>query len=81
MVLVVKNLPANAKDMRDVGLAPESGRSPGGGATHSSNLAWRIPWTEQPSGLQSIVSQRAGHDQSDLAHSTQCYPTTEVILF
>ena len=29
--------------------------------THSSNLAWRIPWTE-PGGLQSIVSQRVGHD-------------------
>ena len=33
-----------------------------GMATHSSNLAWRIPWTEEPSGLQSIGSQRAGHD-------------------
>ena len=31
-------------------------------ATHSSILAWRIPWTEEPSGLQSIGSQRVGHD-------------------
>ena len=31
-------------------------------ATHSSNLAWRIPWTEKPGGLQSIGSQRVGHD-------------------
>ena len=31
-------------------------------ATHSSILAWKIPWTEEPGGLQSIVSQRAGHD-------------------
>ena len=31
-------------------------------ATHSSILAWRIPWTEEPSGLLSIGSQRAGHD-------------------
>ena len=31
-------------------------------ATHSSILAWRIPWTEEPGGLQSIGSQRAGHD-------------------
>ena len=31
-------------------------------ATHSSLLAWRIPWTEQPGGLQSRGSQRAGHD-------------------
>ena len=31
-------------------------------ATHSSILAWRIPWTEDPSGLQSMGSQRVGHD-------------------
>ena len=31
-------------------------------ATHSSNLAWRIPWTEEPDRLQSMGSQRAGHD-------------------
>ena len=31
-------------------------------ATHSSNLAWKIPWAEEPGGLQSMVSQRAGHD-------------------
>ena len=31
-------------------------------ATHSSILAWRIPWTEAPDGLQSMVLQRAGHD-------------------
>ena len=31
-------------------------------ATHSSILAWRIPWTEEPGGLQSTVSQRVGHD-------------------
>ena len=31
-------------------------------ATHSSVLAWRIPWTEEPGGPQSIVLQRAGHD-------------------
>ena len=31
-------------------------------ATHSSILAWRIPWTEKPSGLQSMGSQRVGHD-------------------
>ena len=33
-----------------------------GMATHSSILAWRIPWTEEPGRLQSIVSHRAGHD-------------------
>ena len=31
-------------------------------ATHSSTLAWRIPWTEQPGGLQSMGSQRVRHD-------------------
>ena len=36
-------------------------------ATHSSILAWRIAWTEEPGGLQSIGSQRVGHDRSDLA--------------
>ena len=30
--------------------------------THSSVLAWEIPWTEEPCGLQSMVSQRAGHN-------------------
>ena len=33
-----------------------------GMATHSSTLAWRIPWTEGPCGLQSVGSQRIGHD-------------------
>ena len=33
-----------------------------GMATHSSILAWRIPWTEEPGGLQSMGSQRVEHD-------------------
>ena len=33
-----------------------------GMATHSSILAWRIPWTEEPGGLQSMGSQKVGHD-------------------
>ena len=33
-----------------------------GMATHSSILAWRIPWTEEPGGLQSLGLQRVGHD-------------------
>ena len=40
-----------------------------GMATHSSILAWRIPWTEETGGLQSMGSQRVGHDQNDLAHT------------
>ena len=31
-------------------------------ATHSGTLAWEIPWTEKPGGLQSMGSQRGGHD-------------------
>ena len=38
-------------------------------ATHSSILAWRIPWTEEPGGLQSTRSQTVGHDWSNLACS------------
>ena len=37
-------------------------------ATHSSILAWKIPWTEEPGRLQSMGSQRVGHD-SDFTHS------------
>ena len=37
-------------------------------ATHSSILAWRIPWLEEPGGLESTGSQRVGHDCSDLVH-------------
>ena len=50
-------------DARDTGSIPGSGRSSGGGnATHSSILAWRIPWTEEPGGLQSPGSQTVEHN-------------------
>ena len=42
-------------------------------ATHSSILAWGIPWTEKPGGQQSIGSQRVGHDWSKLARMTPPY--------
>ena len=58
---MVKNQP--------VGAIGDAGSSPGLGnplekelATHSSILAWRIPWTEEPGGLQSMMSQRVRHD-------------------
>ena len=38
-------------------------------ATHSSTLAWRIPWTEEPGGLQSMGSQRVGHDWATNTHT------------
>ena len=45
------------------GLIPALGRSlEKGMETHSSILAWRIPWTEEPGGLQSMESQRVGHN-------------------
>ena len=70
MVLVVKNPPATAGDVRGVGAIPGSGRFPRRNpltAAHSSILAWRIPWTEEPGRLQSIASQRIGHYWSNLA--------------
>ena len=53
VVVVVKNPPAKAGDIRDSGSFPGSGRFPGGGNGyhHSSILAWRIPWTEELGGL------------------------------
>ena len=54
---------ASTGEVRDTGWIPGTGRSPGGGhATHSSIHSWRIPWTEEFGGLQSIVSQRVRHD-------------------
>ena len=46
----------------DTGLIPGWGGTPGEGKTHSSSLAWRIPRREGPGGLQSMGSQRVGHD-------------------
>ena len=60
---VVKNPPANTGDTRDARSIPVLGRSlEEGMATHSSILAWRIPWTEEPGGLQFTGLQRVGHD-------------------
>ena len=65
MVQMVKNLPA----MQETWVWPLGREDPleEGMATHSSILAWRIPWTEEPCGLQSIGSQRVGQDLSNLA--------------
>ena len=59
---MVKNPPANGGGLRDVGSIPgwEDPREDSM-TTHVSILAWRIPWTEEPGGLQSIGSQRVGH--------------------
>ena len=59
MARTVKNLPA-VQEAWVQSLGREDPLEKGM-ATHSSILAWRISWTEEPSGLQSIASQRAGH--------------------
>ena len=43
-----------------------------GMTTHSSTLAWKIPWKEEPGGLQSIGLQRVGHVSGDLACMQAC---------
>ena len=60
---MVKHPLANAGDARDVGSIPGLGRPlEEAMATHSSILAWRMPWTEEPGGLQFMGSQRVQHD-------------------
>ena len=54
---------ASACNAGDPGLIHGSERSSGeGNGAHSSFLAWRIPWTEEPGGLKSMGLQRVGHD-------------------
>ena len=60
---VVKNRPAHAGDAGAMGSVPRLGRSPGeGNGNPPQILAWEIPWTEAPGGLQPTGSQRVGHD-------------------
>ena len=60
------------QEMQVWSLGQEDSREEGM-ATHSSILAWRIPWTEEPGGLHSVGLHRAGHDWSNLAqaHNTE----------
>ena len=66
---MVKNPPANAGDIRDLGSTSGSGRSSGGGHGHPLQYSClgESPWTEEPGRLQSIGSQRVKYDSSDLA--------------
>ena len=57
---MVKNLPAK-QEMQVRSLCWEDPLKKGV-ATHSSVLAWRIPWTKEPGGLQSVGWQKVGHD-------------------
>ena len=60
MAQLAKNLPA-MQETRDRSLSREDPMEKGM-ATHSNFLAWRIPWTEEPGGLQSVGLQRVGYD-------------------
>ena len=66
MAQVVKNLPA----MRETQVQSMGWEDPleKGMATHSSILAWTIPWTEEPGGLQFMWLQRVGHDCASNTH-------------
>ena len=69
MAQQVKNLPAMEKTQK-IKVQSLAGENPleEETATHSSSLAWKIPWTEEPGGLQSTASQRVRHDRV-LSHS------------
>ena len=75
---MVKNLPA----LQEKRVWPLSQKDPleEGTTTHSSILAWRIPWAEDPSGLQSIGSQRVRHDWSNWA-CTHTHGTKKVFNY
>ena len=67
MTQMVKNLPAVQETwVRSLGQEDPLEKEI---ATHSSILAWRIPRTEKPGGLQSMGSHRVRHNGSDLAHT------------
>ena len=61
---MIKNLPANADDINEMCVQSLGQEDPlkESMATHSNILAWRIPWTEEPGGLQSIGLHRVRHD-------------------
>jgi len=62
VVQMVKNLPATRETwVQSLGQEDPLKKEM---ATHSSILAWRTPWTEEPGGVQSMGSQRVGHDRA-----------------
>ena len=85
---MVKYPPASAGDVRGAVLIPGSGKFPGGGHGNPlQHVVWRIPWTEEPRGLQSIGLQRGGHDRDDLAriptdtlNTQRCFLESSVIF-
>ena len=63
-VAVIKDLPVKYSICKRHGFDPWVGKIPWSRemATHSSILAWKIPWTEEPGGLQTLGSQRVRHN-------------------
>ena len=60
---MIKKLPDSSGDAGDVGLILGSGRYPGEGNGNPLQYScWKIPWTEEPGGLQSKGLQRVGHN-------------------
>ena len=79
MAQIVKNLPAMQKTQVQFlgGEDPLEKKV----ATHSSILAWRIPWTEEPGGLQSTGSQRVGHDRATSLSLFFLHPLKRTCIF
>ena len=70
LVLAVKNPPANAGDIEmQVQFLSQEDPLEEGMTTHSNSLAWRIPQREEPGRLQSIRSQRVGHNLTHMPSS------------
>ena len=74
----VKHLLANAGDTGEMQVGSLGQEDPleEGIATHSSTLAWEIPWTEEPGGLQSMGSQRVGHNWATVQAHTHFLSST-----
>ena len=79
MAQMVKNLPATQETwVQSLGWKDPLEK---GMATHSSILAWRIPWTEEPGALQSVGSQRVGHEWATTTNmNISCYSFCSSIL-
>ena len=73
---MVKNPPASAEDVGNVDSVPGSGRSPGeGSGTHSTILAWRSTWTEEPGGYSPWGCKESDTTSAAAAKSLQLCPT------
>ena len=77
---MVKNLSANAGDIQDADLIPGSDPLEEGMATHSSILAWRIPWTEEPGGYNPWGPKELDMAEQ-LTFSKLSYKLTTTLLF